>query len=78
LGSLGGARSFLDNATLATLDQPGLHEFIDRLQLHIIVVHEGIAQTYFPPRVGAGGQSQVQFFTDERQKIPLSLDAPSI
>ena len=60
LGSLEGARSFLDNATLATLDQPGLHELIDRLQLHIIVVHEGIAQTYFPPRAGAG-RAQVQF-----------------
>ena len=78
LGSLEGARSFLDNATLATLDQPGLHELIDRLQLHIIVVHEGIAQTYFPPRVGASGQSQVQFSSDERQTIPLSSDAPSI
>jgi len=78
LGLLGGARSFLDKATLATLDQAGLHEFIDRLQLHIIVVHEGIAQTYFPPRAGAGGQSQVQFSSDERQTIPLSSDAPSI
>jgi uncharacterized alpha-E superfamily protein len=78
LGSLEGARSFLDDATPATLDQPGLHKLIDRLQLHIIVVHEGIAQTYFPPRAGASGQSQVQFFSDERQKIPLSLDAPSI
>jgi uncharacterized alpha-E superfamily protein len=63
LGSLEGARSFLDNASLATLDQPGLHELIDRLQVHIIVVHEGIAQTYFPPRAGASGQSQVQSST---------------
>jgi uncharacterized alpha-E superfamily protein len=77
LGSLDGARSFLDNATLATLDQAGLHELIDRLQLHIIVVHEGIAQTYFPPGAGASGQSQAQFSSDERQKIPLSSDAPS-
>ena len=76
LGSLGGARSFLDKATLATLDQAALHEFIDRLQLHIIVVHEGIAQTYFPPRAGAGGQSQVQFCSDERQKVSLLSDAP--
>jgi uncharacterized alpha-E superfamily protein len=78
LGSLEGARSFLDNATLATLDQPGLHELIDRLQLHIIVVHEGIAQTYFPPRAGASGQSQAQCSSDNRQKIPLSSDAPSM
>ena len=78
LGALGGARSFLDDATPATLDQAGLHELIDRLQLHIIVVHEGIAQTYFPPRAGASGQSQVQFSGDERQKLPLFSDAPSI
>jgi uncharacterized alpha-E superfamily protein len=76
LGSLGGARSFLDKATLATLDQAGLHELIDRLQLHIIVVHEGIAQTYFPPRAGAGSQSQVQVSSDERHKAPLFLEAP--
>jgi uncharacterized alpha-E superfamily protein len=78
LGSLEGARSFLANATLATLDQPGLHEFIDRLQVHIIVVHEGIAQTYFPPSAGASGQSQLQVSSAERQQIPLSSDALSI
>jgi uncharacterized alpha-E superfamily protein len=78
LGSLGAARSFLDNATPATLDQPGLHELIDRLQLHIIVVHEGIAQTYFPPRARDTGQSQVQISGDERQRMPLFSDAPSI
>jgi uncharacterized alpha-E superfamily protein len=78
LGSLGEARSFLDNATPATLDQAGLHELIDRLQLHIIVVHEGIAQTYFPSRAGASGQSQVQLASDERQKMPSFSDAPSI
>jgi uncharacterized alpha-E superfamily protein len=78
LGSLEGARSFLDHATLATLDQPGLHELIDRLQVHIIVVHEGIAQTYFPPPAGAGGQSQIQSSSDEQQRIPLSPAAPSI
>ena len=77
LGVLEGACRFLANQTLATLDQPGLHEFIDRLQLHIIVVHEGIAQTYFPPRAGAGGQSQVQWASDERQTLALFSDAPS-
>jgi len=46
--------------------------------LHIIVVHEGIAQTYFPPRAAARGQSQVQFSSDERQKMPLFSDVPSI
>ncbi len=80
LGSLGGARSFLESATPATLDQPGLHELIDQLQLHIIVVHEGIAQTYFPPRAGDTGQSQsqIQFSSDARQRKPLFSEAPSI
>ena len=71
LGSLRGARSFLDNATPATLDQPGLHELIDRLQLHISGVHEGIAQTYFPARAGAGGQTQVQSSSEQLQTLPL-------
>jgi uncharacterized alpha-E superfamily protein len=78
LGSLEGARSFIDTAALATLDQAGLHELIDRLQLHIIVVHEGIAQTYFPPRAGVSGQSQVQVSSEGPRRIPLSSDAPSI
>jgi uncharacterized alpha-E superfamily protein len=77
LGSVGEARSFLVNATPATLDQPALHELIDRLQLHIIVVHDGIAQTYFPPRAGDTAQTQVQISSDERQKMPLFSDAPS-
>ena len=77
LGALDGACGFLANATLATLDQPGLHELIDQLQLHIIVVHEGIAQTYFPPRAGNGGQTQAQSTSAERQTMPLFLDAPA-
>ena len=60
LGSLEAAGSFLDKAPLATLDKPALHELIDRLQVHILVVHEGIAETYFPPRPDAGAESQVQ------------------
>jgi uncharacterized alpha-E superfamily protein len=78
LGSVGEARGFLVNAIPATLDQPALHELIDRLQLHIIVMHEGIAQTYFPPRAGDTAQSQVQTSSDERQKAPLFSGAPSI
>jgi uncharacterized alpha-E superfamily protein len=67
LGTVDSACVFLANASLATLDQPGLHELIDQLQLHIIVVHTGIAQTYFPPAAAQGVQSQVQFAGDERQ-----------
>jgi uncharacterized alpha-E superfamily protein len=75
LGALDEACRFLAGVKLATLDQPGLHEFIDRLQLHINVVHQGIAQTYFPPRAGAAAQSQVQFVSDERQTMSLFSDA---
>ena len=70
LGSLEAARSFLERAALETLDQPGLHEHIDRLQLHIIVVHEGIARTYFPPRAANAIQSQAQPAGEEGRKMP--------
>jgi uncharacterized alpha-E superfamily protein len=71
------ARAFLADASLATLDEPGLNKLIDRLQLHIIVVHEGIAQTYFPPRAGSSAQHQVQFLRDERQTLPLFAETPA-
>ena len=48
---LADAARFLERAPLATLDQPGLHELIDRLQLHINNVHDMIAGIYFPSRV---------------------------
>ena len=77
LGVLEGTCGFLANAVLAQLDQPGLHEFIDRLQLHINAVHQGVAHTYFPPRAEASTQSQVQLLSDERQTMPLFSDSPS-
>ena len=76
LGSLEAARAFLEEATLETLDQPGLHEHIDQLQLHIIVVHEGIARTYFPPRAGSAAQSQAQTPSDARQKKSAVAEDP--
>jgi uncharacterized alpha-E superfamily protein len=74
VGALEAARSFVVDADLEALDQPGLHELIDRLQLHIIVVHEGIAQSYFPPRAGSILQSQAQSASAER-RTPLGADA---
>jgi uncharacterized alpha-E superfamily protein len=76
LGVLERACGFLATAELATLNQHALHELIDRLQLHIIYVHQGIAQTYFPPSEAESGQSQVQFGGDERLTLPLFSDAP--
>ena len=48
---LDGAAKFIQRAPLATLDQPGLHELIDKIQLRINDVHNGIAQIYFPSSV---------------------------
>ena len=48
---LADAARFIERAPLATLDQPGLHELIDKLQLHISNVHDMIAGIYFPSRV---------------------------
>jgi uncharacterized alpha-E superfamily protein len=77
LDSLEEACSFLVSAHPETLDQPALHELLDRLQLHVIIVHEGIAQSYFPQHAEAAGQSQTQFSSEERPKMPLFSDAPS-
>src|SRR5580698_4902714 len=77
LGSLEGACSFLISAQPDTLDQPALHELLDRLQLHVIIVHEGIARSYFPLRADAVGQSQMQFSSEAHRTMPLFSDAPS-
>ena len=52
LAALAEVREFLLRAQLANLDQPGLHELIDRLQLQLIGLHERIAATYFPAHAG--------------------------
>ena len=75
LDALAGVIRFVGEADLAALDQPGLHELIDRLQLHIIGVHDGIAQTYFPSRGGAATMRQVQW-SDGVKTLPLFADAP--
>jgi uncharacterized alpha-E superfamily protein len=75
LDALAGVIRFLGQADLAALDQPGLHELIDRLQLHIIGVHDGIAQTYFPSRGGPAAMRQVQW-SDGVKTLPLFADAP--
>ena len=59
------AKKFIQRAPLATLDQPGLHELIDNIQLHISNVHSRLAEIYFPTGEISGvqrmnGQSQSQ------------------
>jgi len=62
---LEGATKFIQRAPVATLDQPGLHELIDNIQLHISNVHSRLAEIYFPSGEISGvqrmnGQSQSQ------------------
>ena len=50
------AARFIERAPLATLDQPGMHELIDRIQLNIQNVHNMIADNYFPSHVVTDAQ----------------------
>jgi uncharacterized alpha-E superfamily protein len=80
LDALAGAIRFLGQVDVKSLDQRGLHELIDRLQVHIIDVHDGIAQTYFPSRGGAStGQKQSQSSEPSSKTLPLfaETDTPS-
>ncbi len=61
------AARFIDRAPLATLDQPGLHELIDKIQLHMINVHDGIAQNYFPSHATPGAQRMSAQVQSQRQ-----------
>lgn len=76
LDALAGVTRFLSEAGMGELDQPGLHDLIDRLQVHIIGVHAGIAQTYFPARAGAPTMRQIQT-SDGSSTLPLFADAPA-
>jgi uncharacterized alpha-E superfamily protein len=76
LAALAGAVGFLSAAELAQLDHPGLHELIDRLQLHINGVHDGIAQTYFPSRAGVYAQRQ-SHWSEGHANLPLFADVPA-
>ncbi len=76
LATLSSVNRFLSEAALASLDQAGLHQLIDHLQLHINAVHDAIADTYFPSR-GKTLQRQLQDM-DQGELLPLPLfaDAP--
>ncbi|MGC1458640.1 MAG: alpha-E domain-containing protein [Steroidobacteraceae bacterium] len=74
LDTLAGAHRFLAQASFAELDQQGLHQLIDHLQVYLIDVHASIAQAYFPALPGTArppAQAQVQ---DARQTLPLFVD----
>jgi uncharacterized alpha-E superfamily protein len=61
------AAKFIERAPLATLDQPGLHELIDRIQLNINNVHNMIAGIYFPSRDVTGAQRMPSQAQSQRQ-----------
>jgi uncharacterized alpha-E superfamily protein len=70
------ASRFIERAALATLDQPGLHELIDKIQLHINNVHNMIAGIYFPSRDASGAQrmpSQSPVNTQGQRQSSLSF-----
>jgi uncharacterized alpha-E superfamily protein len=78
---LDGAARFIERAPLATLDQPGLHELIDRLQLHINNVHDMLAGNYFPSREGPGhepaGVHRMPRQVQSQRQAPLEFEAPA-
>lgn len=71
LDALAGACRFLQESDLAGLDQPGLHELIDHLQVYIIGVHDCIAATYFPQPGGAAMQRPSPRTHDGSRSLPL-------
>lgn len=71
LDTLADARTFLRKVRLAQLDQPGLHELIDHLQLHVINLHAAIAGIYFPTRTGARPAPAFSRAQEQRQTLSL-------
>jgi uncharacterized alpha-E superfamily protein len=76
---LADAARFIERASFATLDQPGLHELIDKLQLHISNVHDMIAGIYFPSGVAAMRHmpSQSQSQSQTQRQTSLSFGEPA-
>jgi len=77
LDTLAGAHRFLAQVSFTELDQQGLHQLIDHLQVYLIGVHASIAQAYFPALPGNARrpmpQSQAQ---DGGSTLPLFADVP--
>ena len=65
--ALESAVKFLERAPLASLDQPALHELIDRIQLHISSVHNVIAGTWFPSHDVTGARLVPSQLQSQRQ-----------
>ena len=67
---LDAVRRFMARAPLEALDQAGLHAFIDRLQLHINELHNGIARIFFPkPQISGVQQLSQQGQTQSQTRL---------
>jgi uncharacterized alpha-E superfamily protein len=76
LQAVAAACRFLREAPLGGLDQGGLHELIDRLQLQLNGVHDRIARTYFQGRDGASADPPSRA-ADTPHTLPLFAGASS-
>ena len=73
LDTLAGAQRFLAQASFADLDQEGLHQLIDHLQVYLIGIHASIAQAYFPALPG-NARRPVPPAPDTDRTLPLFAD----
>ena len=73
LDTLAGADRFLAQVSFAELDQQGLHQLIDHLQVYLIGIHASIAQAYFPALPG-NARRPVPPAPDTDRTLPLFAD----
>jgi uncharacterized alpha-E superfamily protein len=74
LDTLSGAHRFLAQVSFAEVDQQGLHQLIDHLQVYLIGVHASIAQTYFPALPGNARRPAIQTQEQGGSTLPLFAD----
>jgi uncharacterized alpha-E superfamily protein len=71
LDTLAGAQRFLAQVDFVQIDQPGLHQLIDQLQVYLSGVHGSIAQAYFPAPPGSPRRSVQSQAQDAGSTLPL-------
>jgi uncharacterized alpha-E superfamily protein len=71
LDTLAGAQRFLAQVDFGQIDQPGLHQLIDQLQVYLSGVHASIAQAYFPALPDSARRSQQSQTQDGGSTLPL-------
>ena len=72
------ARGFLGAAPLGELDEPALHALVDELQLHLMAIHDRIAQAYFPAAAGARLRSEAAAPAARAAAAAPGLAGPSL